>query len=372
MWWAMERTPAPGPSRTDTRRGLLFIAGAALIPAFLGAAQAIARVSLSRERTMGWEDVAFQSLDWLFLGGLSVIPYYVSRRFPLHSGRWKRAAAAHSAGAIVYWFGWAWLGIGLAMVLHSYLARGPFHVALLNWLLTSLPFAAIVYLMAAGSVYAFEYFREAQERERIAIQLTAQLAEARLNALRMQLNPHFIFNSLNAITVLVREQDTRGAARMLELLGDMLHQVLRNDRPHRVPLDEELEFVRRYLEIESVRFSDRLRIEWTVDERARTALVPSFVLQPLAENAIRHGVARRAGAGLVTIDVAVRGDRLRLAISDDGAGVDERARDNGGVGLANTRERLRTMYGDLATLTVRGRPQGGTEAVVELPLQSAP
>jgi LytS/YehU family sensor histidine kinase len=184
----------------------------------------------------------------------------------------------------------------------------------------------------------------------------------------MQLNPHFLFNSLNAVSVLVREQNTRAAARMLELLGDMLRQVLRTDQPHQVSLAEELRFVEQYLAIEQVRFSDRLRVEWRIEERARGALVPAFVLQPLVENAIRHGVAKRADAGRVEIQAEIAGDRLRLSVRDDGAGVDERTAE--GVGLSNTRERLRTLYGEEADLTLHSVAEGGSEAVVTLPFRA--
>jgi LytS/YehU family sensor histidine kinase len=220
-----------------------------------------------------------------------------------------------------------------------------------------------------GCVYAFTYFLEAREREAHASRLAAQLAEARLGALRTQLNPHFLFNSLNALAVLVREPNTPAASRMLELLGDVLRQVLRTDQPHEIPLADELRFVEQYLAIEQVRFSDRLRVAWSIDEQARAALVPGFVLQPIVENAIKHGVAKRADAGRIEITARVVDSMLELAVRDDGVGMAATQRE--GVGLSNTRERLRTLYGHDATVTIIAPPDGGTLVTLRLPLHHA-
>src|SRR5262249_8504411 len=154
----------------------------------------------------------------------------------------------------------------------------------MSWTLTTIPWSVFMYFALLGSVYAFTYFVEAREREAQAARLSAQLAEARLGALRMQLNPHFLLNSLNAVGVLVRDQNTRAASRMIELLGDVLQTVLRTDERHEIPLADELRFLEQYLAIEQVRFSDRLRVTWSIGD-VRSAMVPGFVLQPLVENA---------------------------------------------------------------------------------------
>jgi LytS/YehU family sensor histidine kinase len=223
-----------------------------------------------------------------------------------------------------------------------------------------------MYFTVLGCIHAFTYFAEAREREAQASRLAAQLAEARLGALRMQLQPHFLFNSLNALTVLVRDRDTVAASRMLERLGDVLRKVLRSDQPHEIPLRDELQFLEDYLAIEQVRFSDRLRVDWQIEDRTRNALVPGFILQPLVENAIKHGVTKRAEAGRIEIAARVAGDRLELSVRDDGVGMG--ATQAEGVGLANTRERLRTMYGDRATMAFHAPPGGGTEVVLTIPL----
>jgi LytS/YehU family sensor histidine kinase len=155
---------------------------------------------------------------------------------------------------------------------------------------------------------------------------------------------------------------------MLERLGDVLRQVLRTDLPHEVTLAEELEFLEQYLAIEQERFSDRLRVHWSIEERARTALVPSFVLQPIVENAIKHGIAKRADAGRIDIAARIVDRSVELSVRDDGVGM-SRIEAAEGVGLSNTRERLRTLYGDDAVLTLQTSPTGGTDVTVRIPFR---
>jgi LytS/YehU family sensor histidine kinase len=224
-----------------------------------------------------------------------------------------------------------------------------------------------MYFTVLGCVYAFTYHREARERESQRARLAAQLAEARLSALRMQLHPHFLFNSLNAITVLVRDENTRDASRMLELLSGVLRQVLQSEKKQEVTLDDELRFIEQYLAIEQVRFSDRLRLQWSIDAALRDALVPSFILQPLVENAVRHGIAKRSEAGLIEITARQSAENLILTVRDDGPGY--RPDSTAGVGIANTRARLETLFGDRAQLDVRDAEGGGTIATLSLPLR---
>jgi LytS/YehU family sensor histidine kinase len=189
----------------------------------------------------------------------------------------------------------------------------------------------------------------------------------------MQLHPHFLFNSLNAITVLVRDRDTVAAGRMLDLLSDVLRQVLRSDQAHEVSLSDELRFLERYLAIEQVRFSDRLTVHFDVADTLLDAAVPEFLLQPLVENALRHGIAQRADAGAVEVSARRDDDTLILSVTDNGPGPDAGRRDgNGnGLGLANMRERLTTLYGARAQLDLRARPgpERGTVATVTIPFR---
>jgi len=302
-----------------------------------------------------WQSIVWEGGDWLLYALLTPAVFWCGRRFPLTRGTLARRVPLHLVAAILLCAGWAGGGLLLSWSLfHS----TPYGSGPLSWFLTSLPFGVAVYFAVLGVEHAAVYFFEARERE-------TQLAEARLGALRMQLQPHFLFNSLNAITVIVRDRDTATATRMLEQLGEMLRRVMRKDRPQEVPLAEELDFVRQYLAIEEVRFSDRLRPVFAVDASVLAAAVPDFLLQPLVENALRHGLAKGVGATLLKIEARREGDDLVLAVIDDGPPPGPAPGE--GVGLGNTRERLATLYGARARLDLVRTPEGGAAATVRLP-----
>jgi two-component system, LytTR family, sensor kinase len=312
-----------------------------------------------------WRGLLFEGGDWLFYAVLTPIVFWFARRYPIVRGTIARRIPLHALAAVALCGVWAAGGILLSWALfHS----TPYGQGVVGWFFTSLPFGVAVYFAVLGVEHAVFYFVEARDRETQAAHLSAQLAEARLGALRMQLQPHFLLNSLNAVTVIVRDRDTATATRMLEQLGDMLRRVMRSDRPQEVSLADELEFVRQYLGIEEVRFSDRLRPTFAVDPALLTAAVPEFLLQPLVENAVRHGLARRMGATLLSITALRQGDDLVLVVTDDGPGpepVTEAPLE--GVGLRNTRERLATLYGDRASLALARAPEGGASVTVRIP-----
>jgi signal transduction histidine kinase len=314
-----------------------------------------------------WGDVVFAGTEWLFLGALTPITYVLARRYPLKRERMGRTITAHCTGALVLCIGWASLGVLLGLLLNRYPAQGNFPRDYISWILTSLPWSVFMYFTVLGCVYAFTYYREAREREAQQARLAAQLSEARLGALRMQLHPHFLFNSLNAITVLVRDQNTRDASRMLELLSSVLRQVLQSEKRQEVTLGEELHFIEQYLAIEQVRFSDHLQVRWAIDPAVRDALVPEFILQPLVENAIRHGVAKLADTGTIEVAARVLNADLVLSVKDNGPGYQPES--GVGVGLANTRARLETLFGDGGQLEVINAEGGGTIATVRFPLK---
>jgi hypothetical protein len=201
--------------------------------------------------------------------------------------------AIHIAGALAMCVAWAAMGTVLRLAIFPPATDRKVWLGFVSWVFTTLPFGVGVYFALVAIQHSFFYFAQARERETQAARLEAQLSEARLSALRMQLNPHFLFNSLNAITVLVRDGNTGDASRMLELLSGVLRQVLQTDRGHETSLSEELDFLQRYLAIEQVRFSDRLRPRIAIDPSIAQAAVPRFLLQPLV--AARNRAPRRCG-----------------------------------------------------------------------------
>jgi LytS/YehU family sensor histidine kinase len=308
--------------------------------------------------------------------------FRAGRRLPLQPPHLARNIALHFAGALGMCVAWAGLGTLLRLAIFP-VAPDLTGLKVLRefagWIFTTLPFGVGVYFALVGIEHSLFYFAQARERETLAARLAAQLAEARLGALRMQLNPHFLFNSLNAITVLVRDRNTAAASRMLELLSGVLREVLRAEETPETTLAAELEFLERYLSIEQVRFSDRLRPRIEAGPAIAGAAVPRFLLQPLVENALRHGIARRADAGVLAIDARREGADLVLTVRDDGPGLTLGAPGvapgvalgSGGVGLANTRARLAALYGERASLHIANAEGGGVVATVRLPYHEA-
>ncbi len=353
------------------RFGFLIFA-AWLVPALLSGFNTYMQARLGG-RPPDWHWILFNSIDWLIYALLTPFVFRASRRLPLARPHLLRHISLHVLGALAMCVAWAALGTLLRLQIFPHQENTTAQnlwVDFLSWVFITLPFGVGVYFALVGIQHSFFYFAQARERETQAARLAAQLSEARLGALRMQLNPHFLFNSLNAIMVLVRDQDTAAASRTLELLSDLLRQVLRNDESHETTLSRELEFLRRYLAIEQVRFSDRLRPRIDINPALARAAVPHFLLQPLVENALRHGIARRAGAGRVEVSVDRQNDQLVLTVRDDGPGLFATPTE-GGVGLSNTRARLAALYGGNATLQVENAVGGGVIATVRLPYHEA-
>lgn len=325
-------------------------------------------------------------VTWAFALGSTVPSWYVlvallpgiiwmSQRFPFEPGRWQRALPLHLAAAVLFVF----LHVVASSRLSSYLLRltWSFRESLSELFRIYFVVELVTYFALIGAYHAYDYWRRYRDRESHAVQLAvktsrleASLARANLDSLRMQLNPHFLFNTLNAISVMAMKGERQGVVRMLTLLSDLLRVSLDNNQQV-VPLREELAILDRYLEIENVRFRDRLTLERDIDPAALDAEVPVLLLQPLVENAIRHGISRLRGPGVVRIEAGIRdGETIELRVLDTGPGVtDTPSRDGTGVGLANTRSRLEQLYGSRQLLTLTDRAEGGACVTVRLPLR---
>lgn len=359
--------------RNSLARQAVLLIGAALLLGGIGAGQDVIS-AMGQNRYTIQHALIMETPFWIFWAALYPLVRLVARRVPV-----TRRNALRSIGLHVL------LGLALAVVHYTITMLFMGAIGHHNWTRPNHTFAAHFfndmryrlptelggYVIVLGVVLAFEYYRKYRERELLASQLAAQLSQARLQALRMQLNPHFLFNAMNSIAMLVRRNDNANAVRMLAGLSDLLRYVLEDSRAEEVPLRDELQFIERYLEIERVRFHDRLRVKLDVAEETLDAVVPNLLLQPLVENALRHGLARKVNPG--TIEIAGRrlGDRLILQVRDDGPGPSDTGRADG-VGLANTRKRLEQAYADQQSFELRSGPNGGAIATVSLPFHTAP
>jgi len=304
--------------------------------------------------------------------------FRLARRFPVERGRRVGRILLHAGAAVaVAALARAWtVALGSALLPEpAGGAADPVREVLRLHFLDEL----IVYSAVLAAGFARDYHlrlqarqREAARLETEAARLQTQLAEARLAALRMQLNPHFLFNALNGISALV-ERDPAEVRRLIARLGELLRYALEGPADEDVPLDEELGFLRRYLEIVRARFRGALEVEEVVDPAALPARVPSLILQPLVENAVEHGIARGGNGGRIEIRADRRGGRLLLSVRDTGPPVERLPvpGEGGGVGLANTRARLQALYGADATLRLRRADGAGLVAEVELPFRPA-
>ena len=323
-----------------------------------------------------WRIFSWQILTWLAWAPLTPLIVWLARRFSLVGETWLRSlavhlpaffliSAVHSVAATV---------INLSIKPFDNMGESPtdFWTSYFSRLKGSFRSDLLIYGGVVGICYALHYYRRYREREFLASRLEAQLAQAQLESLRMQLHPHFLFNTLNGIVGLVRDNKNQAAVGMLVGLSDLLRHTLDHSSKHEVELREEIDFIKLYLSIQQMRFSDRLRIQYDIHPGTMRALVPNLILQPLTENALRHGIARSADAGVIGISSALENGHVRLSVYDDGAGLhdDWQLKGSAGIGLANTAARLQQLYDDNHQFDIRNRPAGGVEVVIVIPLRA--
>jgi len=311
-------------------------------------------------RQLGWPlAFAVSLIDWQLWTLLAPVVLALAARFPMTRPRLSVALAIH-------------LPAGFMIALVKIVMEGALTRALLSpgrivFGVNKLYMAILVYWILIAAVQFAEQRRVSQAREVRASQLQTELARAEVEALKMQLHPHFLFNTLNAISGLMRE-DVEAADLMLTQLGELLRKTLETEGRQEVPLADEIQWLQTYLTIQQTRFGERLRVDIDVPADCQAALVPTLILQPIVENAIRHGFGATPGPGRVTIAARREDGRLRIDVADEGPGAVEPLRE--GYGLRNTRARLRVLHADAASLVVERRAGGrGTVSRLDLPLR---
>jgi signal transduction histidine kinase len=372
----MSSTSSTPPTRWRAAHVALVAAIWTLL-ALLSALQNVAlRVRVGRP--IAWTPlVADRFADWYTCAVFTPAYFWLARHAPITRRTWGRGVAVHLAATSVFVVVKYALYVAVGIVIGSVDGSRGYLATVGDMVARTFLFESMTMWAVDGAVHAVVFYRQAQEREAHAARLRAELTEARMDALTAQLRPHFLFNTLNTVSSLMH-RDVDAADAVLARLGDLLRRTLRAGDRHEVPLGEELAGLDDYLAIVGARFRDRLTTDVRAEPGTERAMVPHFVLQPLVENALEHGIARRAGAGRVEVHAARAGsDRLRLTVNDDGGvgngGVGNGGIGNGGVGngigLANTRRRLAALYGDAQRLTLADRPGGGTTVTVELPFR---
>ena len=368
-WWDHERAFVGSRPRWS----LIFLAW--MIPAAIAMLQSTASYLLRDAFAREWPWVLMQLPRWGMWALCTPLIFAAAHRFPFRRDRLARSIWTHVLIALALAGTIELLWLQMSLALQMYIEPEVMARMRANWaevysgaVLSRMLSGAFTYVAVLGVATTLGYHRRFRERELRAAQLEAQLALAQVQALKMQVHPHFLFNTLHAITVLIREDPT-AATRVVTRLGDLLRLTLSRATTAQVSFRRELEILTLYLEIERMRFHDRLEIEYDVEPATLGALVPDLILQPLVENAIRHGVSPNAGTGRIVVRSRRDGDWLLLEIRDNGAGLPEGARPRDGIGLATTKARLERLYGDRQELTLGNLPQRGCAARIRIPYQ---
>jgi two-component sensor histidine kinase len=296
----------------------------------------------------------------------------LDRRLPFSGRELGRRLAAHILASVlfteVYFYLFTVVRVGMGVATRSSLRISQlFSASVVGWQI----WCWLIYWVILGGLQAYQYYERYMNSELRLERLEHSFSEARLNALRMQLDPHFLFNALNTISSHV-ERDPKLTRRMIEHLGDLLRMSLESKDRQEVPLAEELAFLEHYLEIQKIRFGDQLRVVMDVAPEVKYAAVPSMFIQPLVENAIRHGISRRASGGTIVVRAKPLGDRLEIRVLDDGVGLPLgwTLEESEGLGLSITRQRIAGLHpNSTSRFVVRNRTEGGTEVDVSLPLR---
>lgn len=364
-----EQTERAVEQRGISRLYWLSVLGAWLVLSLITAAQRFAASGPGDSSFIFLVYLFWSGAIWIYWALMTPLIFWLGRRIPLSRQSLFYALPTHFGLAILFGLvhlaSWAALG-----GIFSGISSGQnvsFRDEFVR-LARVLPYVEVIFYWAIlGAGIAQNTYRQARARELEAKALETELQRARLQALQMQLHPHFLFNALNTVAMLIRNGEYQQAVQMTAGLGELLRWSLNENSEQEVTLEHELEFIRRYLALEQLRFSDRLRVEIEVPAELRFALVPNLILQPLVENSIRHGIAQSSSAGLVRIVACRANEWLELFVQDDGKGLPDDWGRAPGIGLGNTRQRLAQLYGEGHELTLQNASPTGVVARLKIP-----
>jgi two-component system, LytTR family, sensor kinase len=354
------------------RVGLPLIFGVATALGVFSTFQAYNYVSFFTERKPSFPMLlALNVTYWYAWAALVPGILWLARRYRFGRNTWKRAAAAHAVGVLAFTFLHAVITVSCRVPIAATFGA----TRSLTWwqsfqelFFLNFDWEMMTYWAVVGLSHALDFYRDSQEQRVAAAQLGTRLAEARLQSLQSQLHPHFLFNTLHTISALMH-RDTEAADAMLARLSDLLRLSLDRIATQQVALKEEVDFLRKYLEIERTRYGDRLVVRIDVEPETLDASVPNLLLQPLVENAIRHGIAQKVGGGLLEIRAAREDKELCLLVRDTGPGLSAQKLSalNTGVGLTNTRSRLEELFPDRHRFEFHEPPEGGLAVKIRIP-----
>jgi Putative regulator of cell autolysis len=317
---------------------------------------------ISGEETSLLQDLAESASDWYSWAFLAPLMISLAARFPFLKRNWLVASLIHIPAALAFSF--------IQIVLHAFFDQLLIHHVFSQQAITetathffarTFHFGLLVYLLVIFAQNLTEYYKEQAVH---ASEMEARLTQAQLNSLKMQLQPHFLFNTLHAISALIKE-DPQTAESMLARLSELLRFSLRSGNLQEVPLREEMKILDLYLDIERMRFHDRLTILTEIEAQAMSAYVPNLILQPLVENSIRHGISKHLGVGVITIRAKKMNDSLMMIVQDNGKGIPAQIRE--GVGLSTTRARLQQLYGSRHLFEMTSGEQKGVVVSIRIP-----
>jgi two-component system LytT family sensor kinase len=339
---------------------------------FFFASQLALQNQLSRNPVSFWQILSWQMVSGYVWFALSPLILYLARKFPFETGKWKTSLPVHLVTGLII----AFFQLAIDTFVLTRLGYPPnrqfanFLEAYQFFVYINLHLSILIYWGVVGIKSAFSYYQKYRERELQTLQLEARLATSRLQVLKMQLHPHFLFNTLNAISELIHK-DPETAEQMIGDLSDLLRMSFEKLEVQEISLKQELEFLRKYLEIEQMRFQERLKIEMRIAPETLDAQVPNMILQPLVENAIKHGLAPRVAGGTIRIGAERNNGSLQLTVSDNGIGVPFGDTENlpEGVGLSNTRRRLKHLYGDGHKFGLETSEKSGLQVNLTIPFR---